>query len=65
MRFCIWNLSSLYRSGSLWTICGNLARHKLDLGDVQAVKWDTEGPVGAGDFIYLFIFWAKETKIIS
>jgi len=54
MRFGIWNVRSLYRSGSLSTIPRELARHKLDLGDVQTVKWDTEGPIRAGDFIFFY-----------
>jgi len=54
MRFGIWNVRSLYSSGSLSTIPRELARHKLDLGDVQTVKWDTEELVGAGDFIFFY-----------
>jgi hypothetical protein len=54
MRFDTWNVWSLYRSGSLSTIARQLARHKLDLRGVQTVKWDTEGPARAGDFIFFY-----------
>jgi hypothetical protein len=31
MRFGTWNVRSLYRAGSLKTVCRELARYKLDL----------------------------------
>jgi hypothetical protein len=40
MRFGTWNVSSLYRSGSLMTVVGELARYKLDVVGVQEVRWD-------------------------
>jgi len=54
MSFDTWNVWSLYRSGSLSTTARELARHKLYLGGVQTVKWDTAGPVRAGDFIFFY-----------
>jgi hypothetical protein len=59
VRFGTWNVRSLYRSGSISTIARKLTRHKLDLGGVQRVKWDTEGPLRAGDFVFLFFFYGK------
>jgi hypothetical protein len=35
MRFDTWNVRSLYRSGSLVTVVGELARYKLNLEGVQ------------------------------
>jgi len=37
MRFDMWNVTSLYRSGSLITVARELARYKLDLVGVQEV----------------------------
>jgi len=34
-----WDVSSLYRSGSLTAAASELARYKLDLVGVQDVKW--------------------------
>jgi hypothetical protein len=43
MRFGTWNVRSLYRSGSLMTFDGELARYKLRLVGVQEVKCDKGG----------------------
>jgi hypothetical protein len=39
-----------------------LARYKLDLVEVQEVRWDKEGTVKAGDYSFSM---GKEMKIIS
>jgi hypothetical protein len=39
MRFGTWNVRSLYRSGSLKTVSGELPKYKLDLVGVQEVTW--------------------------
>jgi hypothetical protein len=38
MRFGIWNVKSLYRSGSLTAAARELAKYKLDLLGVQEVR---------------------------
>jgi hypothetical protein len=43
MRFGTWNVRSLYRSGSLKTVSGELAKYKLYLVRVQEVRWDKGG----------------------
>ena len=48
MRFGIWNVKSLYRSGSLTTVAKELEGYKLDLVGVKEVKWDQEGIQRAG-----------------
>jgi len=57
-----WKVRSLYRAGSLMAAVRELARYKLDLLAVQEVRWDKEGTVKAGDYIF---FMGKEMKIIS
>ena len=37
MRFCTWNVRSLYRSGSLTTAARELARYKLDLVGIRGL----------------------------
>jgi len=56
MRFCTWNVQSLYRVGSLTAAARDLARYKLDLMGVQEVRWDKGGMVRAGDYNF---FYAK------
>jgi len=42
-RFGTWNMSSLYRSGSLRSVARELERYKLDLVGLQEVRWDKGG----------------------
>ena len=50
-----WNVRSLYRAGSLTAAARELARYKLDLVDVQEVRWDKGGTVRAGDYNFFYI----------
>jgi len=50
MRFGTWNVRSLYRAGSFTAAGKELARYKLDLVGVQAVRWDKGDTVKAGDY---------------
>jgi len=51
IRFGTWNLRNLCRSGSLTAVARELARHKLVLVGVQAVRWDKGGTTRTGDYI--------------
>jgi exonuclease III len=62
MRFGTWNVRSLYRIGSLMAAARELAKYKLDLVDVQEVRWDKGGTVIAGDYNFSM---GMELKIIS
>ena len=54
MRFGTSNVRSLYRAASLTAAAWELARYKLDLVDVQEVRWDKEGTVRAGDYNFFY-----------
>ena len=54
MRFGTWNVRNLYRAGSLTAAARELARYKLDLVDVQEVRWDKGGMVRAGDYNFFY-----------
>jgi exonuclease III len=54
MRFGTWNVRSLYRSGSLKTISGKLAKYKLDSAGVQEVRCDKGGNEPAGDYTFFY-----------
>ena len=47
-------LFCLYRSGSLTTAAGELAKYKLDLVDVLEVRWDKGDTVRTGHCIFLY-----------
>jgi hypothetical protein len=40
MRFGTWNVRSMYRSGSLRVVAGEISKYKFDLVGVQEVSWD-------------------------
>ena len=52
MRSGIWKVRSLYRSGALKIVAGELAKYKLDFVGLQEVRRDKEGTVRAGDCIF-------------
>jgi hypothetical protein len=62
MRFGIWNVRSLYRSGSFMTVARELARYKLNLVGVQEVRWEKGCTVRAGDYTFSM---EKEMKVIN
>jgi exonuclease III len=43
MRFGTWNVRSLYRVGAIKSVVGELEKYKLDLVEVQEVRWEGEG----------------------
>jgi hypothetical protein len=54
MRFGTWNVRRLYRSGSLKTVARELGKYKLDLVDVQVVRWDKGGTERAEDCTFFY-----------
>jgi len=62
LRFCTWNVRSLYRSSLLTIVSRELARYKLDLVGVQVVRWEKGSIVRVGNYIFLM---EKEKKIIN
>jgi hypothetical protein len=59
MRFGMWNVRSLCRTGLLITVVRELSKYQLDLVGVQEVSWDKGGTVRAGDYIF---FYGKENE---
>jgi len=43
MKIGTWNVTSLYRAGSLKAAARELVRYKLDVVGVQEVRWDKGG----------------------
>jgi exonuclease III len=60
MRFGTWNVRSLYRAGSLKTVARELGKYKLDLVDVQEVRWEKEGTERAEDFTFFCGKWNED-----
>jgi hypothetical protein len=48
IRFGKWNVTSLYRAGSLMTLAKEISKYKLGLVGVQEVRWDRGGTEPAG-----------------
>jgi hypothetical protein len=59
MRFVTYNISSLYKAGSLMTVSRELSRYWLDLVGVQEVRWEGSGTAPAGEYTF---FYAKGNK---
>jgi exonuclease III len=54
MRFGTWNVTSLYRAGSLKSVARELGKYKLDLVGVQEVRWEKEGNERAEDYTFFY-----------
>jgi hypothetical protein len=48
MRLGTWNARSLYMAGSLITVARVIPKYKLDLVEVQEVRWERGGIEPAG-----------------
>jgi hypothetical protein len=59
MRFGVWYVRNMYRAKLLSTVARELTTHKLDLLDIQEVKYDKGSTVRARDFIF---FYGKRNK---
>jgi exonuclease III len=62
MRFGTWNVSNLYRAGSLMTSAKEISKYKLDLMGVQEVRCDKVGTRPAGEYTF---FYGKELRIMT
>jgi hypothetical protein len=54
MRFGLWNVRSLYKTGSLMTVWREMSRYELDLEGVQEVRWEGGGTEPAGEYTFLY-----------
>jgi hypothetical protein len=54
MRFGMWNVRSMYRAGSLWTVAEEVSKYKLDLVGVQEVRWNGHGTEPAGQYTFFY-----------
>jgi hypothetical protein len=53
MRFGMWNVRSMYRTGVLRAVGKEISKYKLDLVGVQ-VRWDGDGTDPAGGYTFFF-----------
>jgi hypothetical protein len=49
MRFGMWNVRSMYRAGSLRAVVEEISKYKLDLVEIQEVRWGEDGTESAGE----------------
>jgi exonuclease III len=54
MRFGTWNVRSLYRVGAIKSVGGELEKYKLDLVEVQEVRWEGEGYQTANNYTFFY-----------
>jgi hypothetical protein len=50
MRFRSWNVTRLYRAGTLKTVASETGKCNLDLMAVQEFRWDKSGSQPADDY---------------
>jgi exonuclease III len=54
MRFCTWNVRSMYRAGSLRAIAEEISKYNLDLVGVQEVRCDGGGTEPAAEYTFFY-----------
>jgi hypothetical protein len=54
MRFGTWNFRSMYRAGSLRAVGEEISKYKLDLVEVQEVRWDGGRTERAGEYTFFY-----------
>jgi hypothetical protein len=52
LRFGTRNIRSMYRVGTLKTVSRELSRYRLDLVEVQEVRWEGSGTTPAGEYTF-------------
>jgi hypothetical protein len=52
MRFGTWNVISMYSAGSVRAVAEKISKYKLDLVEVQEVRWDRGGTEPAGEYTF-------------
>jgi hypothetical protein len=57
MRFGIWNVKSLSRTGTLKTVARELGKYRLYLVGVQEVRWEKGSTERAGDYTFSYGEW--------
>jgi hypothetical protein len=63
IKFGLWNVTSLYRAGSLMTVWRKLSKCKLALVGGQEVRWEGGGTELAGG--YTFFFTERGMRIMN
>jgi hypothetical protein len=54
MRFEMWNVRSMYRAGSLREVGEEISKYKLDLLEVQDVRWDGGDTERASEYSFFY-----------
>jgi hypothetical protein len=50
----MWDVRSLYRTGSHMTVATEVSKCKLDLVEVKEIRWDKGGTEPAGEYTFLY-----------
>jgi hypothetical protein len=54
MRLGTWNIRSLCRVGAIKSVVGELEKYKLDLVEVQQVRWEGEGYQTVDNYTFFY-----------
>jgi exonuclease III len=54
MRFGTWNIRNVCRVGAIKSVVGELEKYKLDLVEVQEVRWEGEGYQRADNYTFFY-----------
>jgi hypothetical protein len=54
MRFGKWNIRSLYRANSLITFAKEISKCKLDLVEVEQIRWERGGTKSESEYIFSY-----------
>jgi exonuclease III len=53
-EICTWNVRSLYKVGAIKSVVGELEKYKLDLVEVQEVRWEGEGYQTVDNYTFFY-----------
>jgi exonuclease III len=54
MKFGNWNVRSMYRAGFLRAVAEEISKYKLDLVEVQEIRWYGGGTEPAGEYTFFY-----------
>jgi hypothetical protein len=54
IRFGTWNFRSLYRAGALGLVTSEIDKCRMDLVEVQEVRWEGRGTLESGNYTLFY-----------
>ena len=54
MKFGAWNVRILYRAGTLGLVASEIDKYRMDLVEVQEVRWEGSGTLESGSYTLFY-----------